>query len=336
MARRIKLWSTLFLLLCLGGCMTAHTDIPLEENSSVSSSDTLSSSVSAVHSQSEPEQIPTPEPTTLPFVQYKAPEIATADFDPNAAQGENGVLIDLSGLSKGYVAVSAKGDARMKFSVEMDGQTYNYNLPEDGTPTSYPLQCGDGSYTFRVWTNTVGTKYAEAYSTESDVRLEDEFQPFLRPSQYVDYDKDSKCVALAAELASQQPDALGVVEAVFDYICEHVTHDKEKAATVNKGYLPQPDETLATGKGICFDYASLAAAMLRSQGIPTKMVFGNVQPGDLYHAWNMFYTKESGWVMVGYEVEKNSWSRLDMTFAANGADSEFIGDGSNYTDVKFY
>lgn len=324
MARIKKLLYAMLALLCLGGCMVANTDIPLEEIPSPAPKD-VSSTPEVQETPHEPE-----------FTPYQAPEFARADFDPDAAQGENGVLIDLSGVSLGYVAVSAESDTRMKFLVETGEQTYRYDLPSDGTPAVYPLQCGDGSYTFRALTNTVGTKYAEVYSAEARVQLKDEFQPFLRPSQYVNYGEDSRCVEVAAELASRQPDALGVVDAVFGYICGNVTYDKEKAANVSKGYLPVPDDTLSSGKGICFDYASLAAAMLRSQGIPTKMVFGYVQPDDLYHAWNMFYTEESGWVTVGYEVESNSWSRLDLTFSANGADSDFIGDGTNYTDVYFY
>ena len=105
---------------------------------------------------------------------------------------------------------------------------------------------------------------------------------------------------------------------------------------MQSGYLSDPDSTMSTGKGICFDYAVLAAAMLRSQGIPTKMVFGYVAPNGIYHAWNMFYTKETGWVTVSFSVNKETWTRLDLTFSANGADSAFIGNGTNYADVYYY
>ena len=124
--------------------------------------------------------------------------------------------------------------------------------------------------------------------------------------------------------------------AVYSFVCRQVTYDREKAATVKSGYLPDPDETMRTGKGICFDYAALAASMLRSQGIPTKMVFGYVSPNGLYHAWNMFYTEQTGWVTVGFQVSGKDWNRLDLTFSANGQDASFIGDGSNYSDVYFY
>ena len=66
------------------------------------------------------------------------------------------------------------------------------------------------------------------------------------------------------------------------------------------------------------------------------MVFGNVSPDNLYHAWNMFYTEETGWVTVDYKVKGGDWNRLDLTFSANGADGTFIGDGGNYADVRYY
>jgi transglutaminase-like putative cysteine protease len=76
--------------------------------------------------------------------------------------------------------------------------------------------------------------------------------------------------------------------------------------------------------------------MLRSQGIPTKVVFGYVSPDDLYHAWNMFYTEEDGWTAVEFRADPNSWNRIDLTFSASGSDADFVGDGSNYTDVYQY
>ena len=267
---------------------------------------------------------------------YEAPPFAASPFDQSAAEGENGVLLDLSHVAQGYVAVSAATGGKLKFQVSFNGQKYNYDLPSDGTPVSYVLQSGNGTYLFRVMKNTTGNQYAQVCAREIQVQLLDEFQPYLRPSQFVDYTQNAQCVKKAAELASNAGSELQAVSAIFQYICDTVTYDKEKARTVASGYLPSPDETLRTGKGICFDYAALAAAMLRSQGIPTKMIFGYVSPNDIYHAWNMFYTKESGWVTVDYQVSGSTWQRLDPTFSANGADGTFVGDGANYTEVYIY
>lgn len=267
---------------------------------------------------------------------YKAPEFADAVFHEDKADDYGVVKLDVSAVNQGYVAVSCIADHRLKFQVMKDDATYNYDMESDGTPAVFPLQSGDGVYDFRIMENVVDTKYAELYSVSQDVKLDDEFQPFIRPSNYVKYDQNSNCVKKAQELAQDAGDTMGMVQAVYNYICDNVKYDKEKAKSIKKGYLPNPDETFASGKGICFDYAALAAAMLRSQGIPVKVIFGNVAPKDLYHAWNMFYTEETGWVTVKYEVKGNQWNRLDLTFAANGADGDFIGDGSNYTDVYSY
>lgn len=274
------------------------------------------------------------------FVPYQAPEFAGASFHADKAEGNDRAKIDLSEVSQGYVAVSATSDCRLKFQVLRGDDTYSYDLASDGTVSIFPIQSGDGTYTFRIMENVTDTRYARLYEVEKKVKLKDEFQPFLRPSDYVNYAEDSECVEKAAQLAAEAEDAPGVVAAVFDFICGNVKYDNKKAQSIQDGvlttYLPTPDETLRTGKGICFDYAALAAAMLRSQGIPTKMVLGYVSPDGIYHAWNMFYTDETGWVTVKYQVKEGSWNRLDLTFSAGGADDAFVGDGKNYADLYYY
>lgn len=274
--------------------------------------------------------------TPAPGQSYQAPAMATVEFHPDAAVGEGDVLLDLSCTAQGYVGVSAKSDKRLKFRTQIGETQYTYNLPNDGTPTFYPLQSGNGEYTFIVFENTHDTNYIKKYTTQATVALESEFAPFLRPSQFVDYTADSACVAKAAELASSAADQAGAVANIYDYIVNHITYDYDKARTVENGYLPSPDETLSTGKGICFDYAALAASMLRSQGIPTKLITGYVSPNNVYHAWNMVWLEETGWITVEFKAPANQWSRVDMTFAASGTDAEFIGDGSNYTEYLTY
>lgn len=283
-------------------------------------------------SQSRAPEARDPEEKTV----YTAPEISAAVFHRELAAGDEAAAIDVSAVSEGYVAVSARSQSRLKFQVIKDSVTYTYDLPNDGRETIFGLQSGDGSYRFRIMENVVDTSYIELFSTEAEVRLLDEFQPFLRTNQYADYSENSDCVKKARELAGEAGSQLEAAGNIYAYILDHITYDKEKAATVQSGYIPSPDETLETGKGICFDYASLAASMLRSQGIPTKIIFGYVAPEELYHAWNMFYTEESGWITVEFQVSGEKWNRMDCTFAANGADPSTIGSGENYTDLYVY
>ena len=264
------------------------------------------------------------------------PGILESKFDITKAVAKGEAWIDVSSVADGYVAVAAKSDKRLKFQVICGQTTYNYDMANNGTPSVFPLQSGNGEYRFRIMKNTTEKKYAEMHSVTCTVTLKDQFQPFLRPSAYVNYNASSKCIAKAAELTKNCKTDLEKIKVIYDFVCKTVKYDHQKAKTVQSGYLPTPDETMTTGKGICFDYASLAASMLRSQGIPTRVIFGYVSPNGLYHAWNMFYTKESGWVTVSYQLNPQNWTRMDLTFSANGADGKFIGDGGNYKDVYMY
>ena len=244
--------------------------------------------------------------------------------------------IDTSNVDAGYVSVSAENAARLKFQVSNGDLTYNYDLPNDGTPTMYPINMGDGSYLFRIMQNTEGNNYVEFDATTADVSLSSEFAPFLTPNMFCAYTGKSACVAKAQELvggASNEGEALG---AICSYVVKNVTYDVDKAKKLatTAGYAPNPDETLSTGTGICFDYSSLAAAMLRSQGIPTKIITGYVDPGEIYHAWIMAYI-DGTWKTAQFDVKSKTWSRIDTTFAASGGNS-FVGEGMGYTDRYVY
>lgn len=244
--------------------------------------------------------------------------------------------IDVSHVNEGYVCVHTKNDNRLKFQVSNGDNTYNYDLPSDGTVTVYPINMGDGSYLFRIMQNTEGSNYVEIDSTQAEVALKSEFAPFLLPNMFCDYSEDSACVKKARELADGASSEIDAVERVCTFVVGNIKYDTEKAKelSTSTGYVPNPDETLSEGKGVCFDYASLGAAMLRSLGIPAKVITGYVSPGDLYHAWIMIYA-DGEWKSGEFTVSKDTWSRVDLTFASTG-NSEFTGDGGSYTDRYTY
>ncbi|MDO4566813.1 MAG: transglutaminase-like domain-containing protein [Oscillospiraceae bacterium] len=263
-------------------------------------------------------------------------EMKSSGFNSAAAESREGVSADFSSLTEGYVAISAVSESRLKLQVLLGEGKYTYDLKNDGTPEIFPLNMGDGEYSFRVMENISGTKYAELWSETRAVSLASEFEPFLRPSQYVNYDVDSECVARARELAAACADDIEVVAAVYGMLVESIEYDHEKAASVQSGYLPDPDTTLATRKGICFDYAALAAAMLRSLGVPCRLITGYVHPNEIYHAWNEVYIESQGWITVKIEVSAESWKRVDITFAAGGVSEEQLDDDSLYTTRYVY
>ena len=270
---------------------------------------------------------------------FARPDLALSPFNAEAALDCNGALIDTSHLAQGYVAVSATSPSRLKFQVASDdgNLVYNFDLPGDGTPISCPLTMGDGSYTFTVWENTSGQSYVSLGEAPSQqVSLADEFQPFIRPSTYCDYNAQSKSTQLANELCADAQNQGDALRAIYSWIVDNVAYDEGKAAQLANatGYVPSPDATIDAGSGICFDYASLAAAMLRSQGIPCKIITGYVSPDNIYHAWNMVYI-DGTWVDARIDVKQGTWTRIDTTFAA-GSGSSYVGDGASYTDQYTY
>lgn len=244
--------------------------------------------------------------------------------------------IDASNTSEGYVMVKYSGSAdKAKLQITVpDSTVYTYNL-RPGDFETFPLSAGNGSYNITVLEHAYDDMYALALSQDISVTISDEFKPFLYPNQYVWYTPDSKAVALSAEISDKSSNDLDYVEQVYTYVIETIAYDDELAANVQSDYLPAIDNTLSSKKGICFDYASLMAAMFRSQNIPTKLVVG--YSGDAYHAWISVYLKETGWVNGIIEFDGKSWTLMDPTLAANNSRSsvkEYIGDGSNYT-VKY-
>lgn len=250
---------------------------------------------------------------------------------PSKALGEykgSSSVIDTSDAAQGYFSAryTAGGTTKIKVMVEKDGAKYTYDLKADGTTEKYPLQLGDGKYKIRVLRNTSGTKYATVQTVYENVTLESPFAPYLHSNQYVNYTADTGVVKTAAQLISQSSDRLTQVDSVYKYVTDAMTYDKNKAATVQSGYLPNVDLTLATQKGICFDYASLMTAMLRAQDIPTKLVIGYT--GQLYHAWISVYLPEQGWIDNIIYFDGQNWSLMDPTFASSGGRAHGGGDSS--------
>ena len=244
--------------------------------------------------------------------------------------------IDASFVSQGYVIAHSSSASKLKFQVSKDEMVYNYDLPNNDAPNVFPINMGDGHYVMRIMKNTQGNDYIEVQREEVDVVLESEFAPFLIPNQFCDYNENSACVAKARELTADATNQGEAVSRICDFVTGHVTYDTEKAKALSTmtGYVPNPDETLASGTGVCFDYASLGAAMLRSLGFPTKIITGYVTPGDLYHAWIMVYV-DGSWQTGEFSVSPDTWSRVDLTFAASGS-TEFTGDGTSYTERYVY
>ncbi len=246
--------------------------------------------------------------------------------------------IDASNLSEGYVMARYKGTvSKVKLQIQTpSGVTYTYTM-RDGYE-AFPLTDGDGSYKVTVWEQRPATgDYLNILSQTVEAVIDNEFSPYLYPNQYVNFTPDCETVALGERLSEGAADDLDVVARIYDYVTEHISYDYDKAETVQSGYVPDVDQVLEAGQGICFDYAAVMATMLRSQRIPTRMEIGYA--GEVYHAWISTHIEELGWVNGIIEFDGSRWKLMDPTFAANSSEKDlkdFIGDGGNYQTKYVY
>lgn len=131
----------------------------------------------------------------------------------------------------------------------------------------------------------------------------------------------------AAELTAGKSTTEAKAMAIYSYIVKNFSYDwdlynKVVSKQITR-YTPNPNSVLPSRKGICYDIASLYAAMCRSVGIPTKMVKGNAKVVGGYHAWNSVYDEAKG-----------AWISMDLTTDMcykKGAASSYRQIGSGYS-----
>lgn len=254
--------------------------------------------------------------------------------------------IDYSNAQDGYIMIKwSGGGSNPKIKVRITGpkcpDVYQYTLRTDGNYDVFPLSDGDGTYKVEVWQNVYDNKYSQVLTAKVSAQLTDQFAPFIRPNQYVNYSDNSAAVSKAADLIAEAGagDNLSKVRVIYEWVVSSLTYDKQKAANPPKNYVPNVDTVLSERKGICFDYAALMSAMLRSQGVPIKLVVGYTSSGQ-YHAWINVWSEDGGWVDSMIYFDGQVWSLMDPTFASssnkNQSVMEFIGDGTNYKEKFVY
>ncbi|WMJ76700.1 MULTISPECIES: transglutaminase-like domain-containing protein [unclassified Sedimentibacter] len=250
--------------------------------------------------------------------------------------------IDVSDSADGYIKVRYLDETtkKLKVIIEKESEQYTYDLNNKGEYDTFPLQMGDGKYKIKVFENISSNKYATKQTISIDVKLTDPNAPYLVSNQMVNYSDESDTAKKAEELTEGKATDIEKVDVIYDYVISNIVYDNDKAKTVKSGYLPVPDEILKSNKGICFDYSSVMAAMLRSQSIPTKLVTGYSSNLSAYHAWNEVYTEETGWITLNeMYFDGEHWKLMDSTIASTAKQSNsprVIEQTNKLIDSKYY
>ncbi len=195
------------------------------------------------------------------------------------------MTIDYTHMDEGYVLVKGKkGKKKLKMRVKKEDYTLTYDLNNSGDFEVFPLQFGNGKYTFMLYKNSSGKKYSEEGKISLTADMPDELRAFLYPNQYVNYTGDTAAVVEANKICDGMTDQAKVWQTVCDYMKSHFAYDYIKSVSVKAGQLPDIDDAWNKHMGICQDLSAIMVAMLRSQGVPARLMIGTLNEST-YHAW---------------------------------------------------
>lgn len=239
------------------------------------------------------------------FTKYNV-SVHASDLELNypASVIEAKKVFDISKVTKGIISVNYKPIDKVRYKVmiskDYSDYVYDLNVSENNT---FPLQLGDGEYVIEIFRQRAGTQYDSILYMEVNVKLENENITFLQSSQNVNWNKSKASAIKAKELTKDAKTDRAKFNVIYNYITTTVKYDYGKLGKLPTTYVPSIDSTFLTKKGICYDFSSLLASMLRSVGVPTKLIKGYAVNVSGYHAWNEVY--------LG-----NKWEIVDTTYDA--------------------
>lgn len=262
---------------------------------------------------------------------------------------------DLSNVSAGYITVYYESNTGKALKVGVrddDSRMIQYYDYVSGTKESFPLPEGAQNVSALLYENISENSYRKlesvtflntsasvpaqpipaagnSSSTSGDVaaNLPANVKQYLNSVTEVSFRAGDSVSKKAAELTEGKKTTQEKAMAIYSYIVKNFSYDYDLYYDVLEGrvtrYTPDPNSILKAKEGICYDIASLYAAMCRSVGIPTKLVKGNSKPAGGYHAWNSVYNDATGeWVSMDLT--------LDMT-ARRGGSTKWRTIGSGYS-----
>jgi len=222
--------------------------------------------------------------TSMTFSGAAADDAKWPEEPGNQVQSSGKLRADLSHAKEGYflASITSPSSHKMKMRVQKDDVTLTYDLNVKAQYEVFPLQLGSGHYDILLYENVSGKKYSQAGYLGLDVTLDREDAAFFYPNQYVNYDMVSAAVAKAEELCAGKSD-MEKFEILCDFMKTSFVYDYIKAATVQAGVLPDIDGSYEKKMGVCQDLSAIFCCMLRTQGLPARLIIGYAD--KQYHAW---------------------------------------------------
>ena len=238
------------------------------------------------------------------------------------------IVLDADKTANGVIGITVHGQEGNRYKVMISKGSDEYTYDYFGTDKEYfPLQFGNGSYKVSVLENISGTSYKVVQSKKINVNIDTENAVFLQSVQNVKWNSEMEVIRLAEQLTGKYNTPEEKLEVLYEYVTENIDYDYAKLNTVDKQYVPDIENINTVKMGICYDYSALFASMLRSQGIPAKLVKGYSDNVDGYHAWNEVYL-DGEWITVD--------TTFDAVLGSIGEKTEMEKNKSDYRASKYY
>lgn len=133
---------------------------------------------------------------------------------------------------------------------------------------------------------------------------------YTKPSDDIQSDNPD-IIKLSKEITAGLKNDYEKAKAIHDWICNNIWYDMDAYKTNSNYGDTSALGTLSSKKSVCQGYSSLTVALLRSSGIPAKLVMGNalgidsakewtsetISKDDINHTWVEAYV-DSRWISI--------------------------------------
>ena len=233
------------------------------------------------------------------FFNFKSTEIGLIDITYN-------------GVDNGVIIVTNTSNDKLN--------NYKYILaPSENIKIS--LTDGVGTYNIESYSVVRTSNNSERVNFKGDIIeyiydcTEDEYNNiFLKSTSLVNYSDNIEIINKTFEDTND-------IDEIF-YFFSNFEYDTELAKNISVGniitYNVDISKRIEERKGICLDIASSMAAVLRSKGYPTQLIYGYLKDGS-YHSWIRVYIN-------------NKWETYDPTLVKSGK----VYDDSNYYITEYH
>ncbi len=240
--------------------------------------------------------------------------IVSADVSFDRSDLKNGVL---------KVKTNENADKKVKLVIEKGNFSVTYDVLKYNEFENFALTAGNGLYKVEVYKHLEGKNYKRIVNTTVSLDVADENKVFTQSTQEIAFKVNSEPILYAKGLVKDAKTDEEKVEILYNYMIREYNYNSKKVSSVDDSYIPDIEKVFAEKNGICYDFSVLFAAMLRSNGIATKLVKGYTEymPGR-YHSWNEVYV-DGKWMVIDTSMDANRYQNI--------LDFEMEKEASKYT-----